>query len=1063
MSIRALAAPAFALAAFAFAACGDNKTSGSDTCPNDCVTAPAPICRDGDLVTFAPLGDCTADGCVHDESTRPCEFGCDDGECLADPGPCAGVTCDTPPAAFCNDDGLAVQYAAAGTCDPASGSCSYSVATVTCAADEVCFEGGCVPLDCSFISCDAPPSPRCDLDTAIIYAQAGTCDPELLSCTYAEFPTDCAANGQICISGACVDDTRCDDVTCRNTRPPFCDGNTVVEPDLSGTCTAGICSYGETRTDCGAERVCQDGVCIGPCDGVACNTPPPQRCDGPVAITYAVAGECADGVCSYDESRRDCAADGLICTTGTCVADPTCEGVTCNAPPLDVCDGNVAVLSEAIGACADGLCSYRQSLQDCTATGETCVDGACVNACEGVVCSDPPADFCSGNTATFYGLGACAAGSCDYESFSQDCSLTGDFCVEGFCRSGCVDSACVSPPENFCSLGRAIQYNEAGYCEGDGCVYDEAIDDCAARGTTCVGGQCVESCAGGLCNEPPAPSCVGDLLTEYGDVGTCDELAGECIYIPVLTDCAAAGQACDAGECVDLCVVTSCAPVPPATCDGETLVQYSFPADCADGVCSYTELRVDCTESGRVCEGGACVDACIGVVCNAPPPPSCNGETVVQPRSPGICRAGVCDYTGDEFDCSRNGQTCENAECVDPCVGVTCNTPPDDRCDGNTIVRYSGAGACLNGDCVYSAFTADCGEGGFTCVDAECFDLCAGVTCDAPPVPSCDGDVAVLGDALGVCSAGLCSYGSAGEDCSSIGGWCVAGGCTDACADNPCPDRTGATSCDGNTRLTVVPGPPACTDGECFYSTSAFDCTSVGQICVSGACVANPAPCTSVGCSAPVPYCESDIVVTTGPGGVCNATTGLCDFSLVETRTDCDPPLGCVAGACQRVASAGDLIITEIFYDAAASDYGREWFEVRNVSTVALSIAGIEVQNSLGQSFTVSSSATVAAGAYFVFASGATAANGLGGYVYDFELFNLANGPGSLTLLRNGRIIDSVARDGAFPTASGGSIALDPGSETFGGNDSAAAWCVSEPVYGAGERGTPRAARTTCR
>jgi hypothetical protein len=53
--------------------------------------------------------------------------------------PCAGVTCDSPPAATCSDSATLVTYSA-GTCS--AGSCSYSPATQACASG--CYAGACV-------------------------------------------------------------------------------------------------------------------------------------------------------------------------------------------------------------------------------------------------------------------------------------------------------------------------------------------------------------------------------------------------------------------------------------------------------------------------------------------------------------------------------------------------------------------------------------------------------------------------------------------------------------------------------------------------------------------------------------------------------------------------------------------------------------------------------------------------------------------------------------------------------------------------------------------------------
>lgn len=1021
---------------------------------------------------FLPVGECTDGTCVHDEQVVPCEFGCSGGECRPDPGPCDGVVCVAPPRASCEDEGTAVSWEAVGTCDPQTGECEYTSSSSECEAGDVCFEGACVERDCSMVTCDDAPAPTCREDVAVTFAQLGVCSPETLECNYAEFEDDCAARGEICIDGACVRDDSCDEVTCLNTLSPFCDDAVAVVPDVSGTCEGGLCSYGEVRRDCAAEAlVCRNGACADPCDGVSCDEPPASGCDASVAISYAAVGVCDAGECSYVELREDCALEGEVCSGGACTGDLLCDGVSCNTPPSDVCDGDTAVLYVSLGDCAGGDCSYASSRLDCLALGQTCQDGACVDLCEGVVCTAPPEDFCTENVSTFYGVGSCGGGLCDYEEFVQDCSLIGRNCIDGACRAECRPEFCNSPPEARCDAGRAIGYATPGSCEGSLCVYDEVIDNCAARGEACVDGVCVENCFDeGTCDLPPEPVCNGDILTTYAEFGTCDEATESCVYAEGTVNCADSGLACDAGECVPLCAVTICAPVPPPTCDGDELVQSVFPADCVDGVCIYDEIRVDCTDRGEVCNGGVCVNPCIGVICNDAPEPYCDSTNIAVPRDPGLCVLGECTYEPTLTNCGDFGLDCDDSggepTCVDPCEGgVTCDQVPDDFCDGTVQVIYTGESGCLFGECIYPAFRDDCGARALDCLDAECVDRCAGVVCATPPAPTCLNDVAVGSGASGFCLTGECQYPDRSTDCSDTGRWCDEGVCVDACDDTVCPVRTDAV-CEGQTRVVYAPTPPLCNDGVCAYDTIRTNCLVTGQQCVAGQCVAVANVCDVIPCPQRAPFCEGDVRIADSGAGTCDAGVFACDYSAVEVETECEAPLGCLAGACVRAAQPGELVVTEIFYDAAQSDVDREWFEIRNVSAATLPLRGLEVRNSRGQSFVVNSASTIAPGAYLVLKSSAGAAGGAPGYVYTFATFNLANSADTLILLRNGSVLDQVAyNEGTWPTGSGSSIAVAPGLETQIANDAPTAWCVSQPIYDAGrqERGTPGFARTTCR
>ena len=75
--------------------------------------------------------------------------------------------------------------------------------------------------------------------------------------------------------------------------------------------------------DAGALTVIDGG---GVCDDVVCDTPPDDSCDGPTnAIVYDGVGTCLDdsveAICIYDRTAIDCAATGQICLDGACVFD----------------------------------------------------------------------------------------------------------------------------------------------------------------------------------------------------------------------------------------------------------------------------------------------------------------------------------------------------------------------------------------------------------------------------------------------------------------------------------------------------------------------------------------------------------------------------------------------------------------------------------------------------------------------------------------------------------------------------------------------------------------------
>ncbi|HEY1087299.1 MAG TPA: hypothetical protein VGE37_06370, partial [Archangium sp.] len=69
---------------------------------------------------------------------------------------------------------------------------------------------------------------------------------------------------------------------------------------------------------------------------------------------------------------------GYACRDGFCRAsttiDPSCEGVTCSAPPAASCS-SATVLRTFAGRCVTGQCQYDPVDTTCPTS---CLDGACV-------------------------------------------------------------------------------------------------------------------------------------------------------------------------------------------------------------------------------------------------------------------------------------------------------------------------------------------------------------------------------------------------------------------------------------------------------------------------------------------------------------------------------------------------------------------------------------------------------------------------------------------------------------------------------------------------------------
>ncbi|HTJ46122.1 MAG TPA: lamin tail domain-containing protein [Kofleriaceae bacterium] len=306
-----------------------------------------------------------------------------------------------------------------------------------------------------------------------------------------------------------------------------------------------------------------------------------------------------------------------------------CEGFVCDEPPAPRCQGDL-LITTTNGACqqADGtaFCPLQESQLDCTASGKLCMDGACIDACNSTVCNTPPAATCSNGVLTTYA----ATGTCDSSSGTPTCT------------------------------------------------YQPTSTDCTADDKVCeVGvGACVDPCAADTCGSPPADTCTGDIAHVHPNPGTCTSPGGvvACDYPPTDVDCTATDQTCDNGACVDPCVGFTCDAPPADTCSGNTLTQHANPGTCSSplGVpaCSYGTTDVDCTMTDEICQGGACVDPCVGFTCNTPPAATCVNNVARTFSPAGTCTSpgGVpaCGYAPIDQDCSLSGQTCNAGACTGP-------------------------------------------------------------------------------------------------------------------------------------------------------------------------------------------------------------------------------------------------------------------------------------------------------------------------------------------------------------------------------------------------------------
>ncbi|MFO0644242.1 MAG: Ig-like domain-containing protein [Polyangiaceae bacterium] len=148
---------------------------------------------------------------------------------------------------------------------------------------------------------------------------------------------------------------------------------------------------------------------------------------------------------------------------------------------------------------------------------------------------------------------------------------------------------------------------------------------------------------------------------------------------------------------------------------------YTFTAkatDKAGNVGASNEVTLDVDVGGVTLDGGVDGAAlCVGVTCTTPPATSCSSATNLRSYdAAGTCVSGVCRYAVTNKTCPFG---CEAGACKpDPCIGVTCATPPPDTCRDRTTRRtYPATGTCASGVCSYAPTDMACAYG---CASGVC-------------------------------------------------------------------------------------------------------------------------------------------------------------------------------------------------------------------------------------------------------------------------------------------------------------------------------------------------------
>ena len=285
-----------------------------------CHFPPAPQCNGEKILEFASEGVCIDGHCWYDGWRTDCDtlgIPCESNEDGCYGGTCEAFRCDKPPANHCVDHVTLRSFSPRGRCvidSDGEPSCEYTPTETECIYG--CDEGTCLGYACANVTCNMPPASYCDRNTLITFEDIGYCSDG--NCTYRYDRIIC--NGGCLDGQCEDRKQQCEVISCNNPPTPYCLNNSTLRVyDTNGECNdEGFCIYHSYEDIPCGNNSCINGRCKdAPCLGELCNVPPTNYClDDNTIMKFPKEGVCDEnGQCLYKGEEVDC-SEG--CKDGWC-------------------------------------------------------------------------------------------------------------------------------------------------------------------------------------------------------------------------------------------------------------------------------------------------------------------------------------------------------------------------------------------------------------------------------------------------------------------------------------------------------------------------------------------------------------------------------------------------------------------------------------------------------------------------------------------------------------------------------------------------------------------------